>query len=198
MSEIKAGNTTVWGLRGRIPIIGFYRALHCYLKQHFKTSKTAIGKLYCGIDSYLRLKGSRPDNIYQFVERIVSSQLHSEELMLYDNQQAKRMSTHLSECSEQLQILNLECAELRSNYEKTKCYLSSTKTALRDITMQKLKNAREKISQLKCKNASLEEECVNLQVDLLETTDLANSDPDDSVTEPTLQSIIGNFKKIYT
>ena len=39
--------------------------------------------------------------------------------------------------------------------------------------------------------------CVNFQVDLLETTDLANSDPDDSVTEPTLQSIIGNSQK-YT
>ena len=39
MSEIKAGNTTVWSLSGRIPTIGFYRALHCYLKQHFKTSK---------------------------------------------------------------------------------------------------------------------------------------------------------------
>ena len=99
--------------------------------------------------------------------------------------------------------MNLECAELRSNYEKTKSYLRSTKTALRDIInqnsilVQKLKTAREKISQLKCKNASLEEECVNVQVDLLETTDLANSDPDDSVTEPTLQSITKNSHK-YT
>ena len=58
MSEIKARNTTVWSLNGRIPTIGFYRALHCYLKQHFKTTKIAIGKLYCGIDSHLKEKGS--------------------------------------------------------------------------------------------------------------------------------------------
>ena len=46
--EIEAGNATVWSLSGRIPTIGFYRALHVYLKQHFKATKTAIGKLYCG------------------------------------------------------------------------------------------------------------------------------------------------------
>ena len=67
------------------------------------------------------------------------------------------MSTRLSECSEQLEILNLECAELRSNYEKTKSYLRSTKTALHYITnqnsiiVQKLKTTREKISQLNVK-----------------------------------------------
>lgn len=84
-------------------------------------------------------------------------------------------------------MLNLECTELRSKFEKTKSQLKSTKTALRDITNQntvlnqRSKASKEKISQLKCKNASLEEECVNLQVDLLsETTDSADSDPDDS------------------
>ena len=58
MSEIKAGNTTVWSLSGRIPTISLYRTLHCYLKQNFKTTKTVIGKLYCGIDSHLKEKGS--------------------------------------------------------------------------------------------------------------------------------------------
>ena len=40
MSEMKARNTTVWSLNGRIP------------------TKIAIGKLYCGIDSHLKEKGS--------------------------------------------------------------------------------------------------------------------------------------------
>ena len=185
---------------GRIPTIGFYRALHHYLKQQFK----ATGKFYCGIDSNLKEKGSRPDNIYRFVERVISSRRHSEELMLYNTQPTKSMSIHLKKCSEQLEILNLEYTELRSKFEKTKSQLRSTKFALRDITHQntvlnqRLKAGKKKISQLKCKNASLEEERANLQVDLLsETTDSADSDPDDSVMEPTLQSIIGNSRK-YT
>ena len=41
-------------------------------------------------------------------------------------------------------------------------------------------------------------DCINFEVDLLsETTDSADSDQDDSVMEPTLQSIIGNSRK-YT
>ena len=64
MGEIKAGNIPVWSLHGRIPTIGFYRALHHYLKQHLKVTKTTIGKLFCGIDSNLKEKGGRPDNIY--------------------------------------------------------------------------------------------------------------------------------------
>ena len=204
MSEIEAGKATVWSLGDKIPTIGFYRALHYYLKQHFKVTKTAIGKLYCGIDLNLKEKGSRPDNIYRFVERVISSQRHSEELMLYDTQPAKSMSVHLKKCSEQVEMLNLQCAELRSKFEKTKSQLRSTKSALRDITNQntvlnqRLKAGKQKISQLKCKNASLEEECVNFQVDLLsETTDSTDSDPEESVLEPTLQSIIGNSRK-YT
>lgn len=204
MSEIEAKNASIWNLSGRIPTIGFYRALHHYLKQHFKASKTAVGKLYCCIDENLKEKGSRPDNIHRFVERIVSSERCSEELMLYDTQPARSMSLHLKKCSDQVAMLNSECGELKSKFEKTKTQLRNAKSALRDITNQnavlneKLKTARDKIGVLKCKNASLEEECVNLQVDLLsETTDSLDSDLDDSVIEPTLQSIVGNGRK-YT
>ena len=122
--------------------------------------------------------------------------------MKYNNQQVKSMSKQLSECSEKLELLNLECTELRTSYEEARGQLKNTKAALRDITnqnsilVQNLKSSRAKISQLKCRNASLEEECVNFQVDLLEATDLA-CDSDDSVTEPTLQSIVGDSRK-YT
>ena len=46
MSEIEAGNGTVanWSLSGKIPTIGFYRALHLYLKQYFEATKTSVGK----------------------------------------------------------------------------------------------------------------------------------------------------------
>ena len=107
----------------------------------------------------------------------------------------------LSECSEKLELLNLECTEMRTSYEEARGQLKNTKAALCDITnqnsvlVQNLKSSRAKISHLKCRNASLEE-CVNFQVDLLEATDSA-SDSDDSVTEPTLQSIVGDSRK-YT
>ena len=119
--------------------------------------------------------------------------------MLYDLQPAKSMRVHLNKCSDRLEELNEECTELKSKFENTKHQLRSTKSTLRDVTSrnivlsQRLKSAREKISQLKCKNASLKEECINLQVDLLsEATDSTDSDADDSAIEPTLQSIIGS------
>ena len=205
LRDVTAGNPIVWTLSGRIPTIGFYRALHFYLRQHSNScTKTAIGKLYCAIDSHLNNKGGRPDNVYQFVERIVSSQHHSEEVMKYTSQQVKSMSKKLSECSKQLELLNLECAELKTSYEETKGQLKQSKTALRDITnqnsilLQKLKSSKEKISQLKCKNASLVEECVNFEVNLLEAADSDSDDSDDSVTnvtKPTIQSVIGASRR---
>ena len=114
VSGSEAGNPPAWILNAtQIPTIGFYRALHCYLKQHFKSSKTAIGKLYCSIDSNLQEKGSRPDNIYRFVERIVSSKRHSEERMPYDTQRAESMPVQLKKCTSQLEELNSECTELK-------------------------------------------------------------------------------------
>lgn len=156
MSEIGAGNETVWSLTG-IPTIGFYRTLHHYLKKHFKATKTTIGKLYCGIDSNLKEKGGRLDNIYRFVETIISSQRFSEELMVYDTQPIRSISLKMKKCSEQLETLNTECTELRSKFEKTRSQLKSTKTALRDITNQnivlnqKWKNAKEKIRHVNVK-----------------------------------------------
>ena len=61
--------------------------------------------------------------------------------------------------------------------------------------LKKLKAARNKINLLKCKNALIEEECVNFEA--AHETDSADSDQDDSVVEPTLQSIIENSQK-YT
>lgn len=123
--------------------------------------------------------------------------------MLYDTQPAKHMSAYLKKCSEQLEMLSSEYTELRSKFEKIKSQLRSKKSALHDITnentvlTQRLKAARNQSSLLKCKNASLEEECINFDVGLLsETTDSADSDLDDLVMEPTLQSIIGNSPKL--
>lgn len=55
------------------PTIGFYQHLHTYLK-HQHLSKVSIGRLYSTIDYNFQKKGSRPDNIYRFVENIVASE----------------------------------------------------------------------------------------------------------------------------
>ena len=71
-----------WSLR-EIPTIGFYRELFHFLRKwpvsQFAT-KTAIGKLFVEIDPELQKKSasSRPDNVYRFIEKIVTSnRLHS-------------------------------------------------------------------------------------------------------------------------
>ncbi len=72
-----------------------------YLKLNTKPTKTARGKLYCDIDSNLKKKvGNRLDNIYRFIETIVSSQRHSEEsIPYYMYTQQASMSVHLKQCS---------------------------------------------------------------------------------------------------
>jgi hypothetical protein len=74
--------------------------------------------------------------------------------------------------------------------------LRSTKTALCNITNEKstlthkLKAAQENIRQLKCTNVLLEEKCVNLEVDLLETADAhvvedgGDDNHDDGIIQP--------------
>ena len=65
-----------WSLRG-IPDHGFYQDLHSFMKIWPKSrtaAKTTIGKFYLAIDRNLRIRHSmRPDNAYQFIDRIVSS-----------------------------------------------------------------------------------------------------------------------------
>ncbi len=202
ISKVKAGNATAWNLHGRIPTIGFYRSLHRYL-QRLNATKTTIGKLYFGIDSNLKEKESRPDNAYRFVERIISSSRNSEERMLYNTYPIKSMISQAKKCIDELETLNAGCVELKTKLKKTKTQLKSTRHALQDVTnsntalVQEVKNAKEIINQLKQKNVSLEEECVNYEVEMLapETDSDDTDDPKASETEPTLQDLIGNSRK---
>lgn len=70
--QVLEGWEPVWSLKG-IPEIKFYRQLHPFLKKwpvSYRTSKQAIGKLYCAIDPNLKARGFRADNVYWFIERI--------------------------------------------------------------------------------------------------------------------------------
>ena len=72
-------STLPWQVNG-IPNVGFYRAIHSYLKRQPRMTKVAIGKFYIAIDHNLKEKSSRPDNVYRFVEGVVNSR---QELMVY-------------------------------------------------------------------------------------------------------------------
>ena len=65
----------MWIIHGNCdtPTIGFYRKLHTYIKRQPNLSKVLIGRLYSVIDSNFQEKGSKPDNIYRFVDSIDTS-----------------------------------------------------------------------------------------------------------------------------
>ncbi len=71
-----------WKVCG-IATVGFYRKLHTYLKQQPTLSKVLIGTLYSVIDIKLQERGSRPYNVYRFVDTIVSSKRQSDDPMPY-------------------------------------------------------------------------------------------------------------------
>ena len=76
-----------WSLKG-IPTVGFYRELHKFLGKLAAsrgTTKITVGRFYVSIDPELRRKGmcSRPDNVYQFIERIAMSKKPGSTLMQY-------------------------------------------------------------------------------------------------------------------
>lgn len=70
---VVAEESIPWRIKG-IPNIGFYRAIHPYLKsRHPRLTKVVIGKFYVAIDHNLKEKGSgRPDNVYRFIEGVTN------------------------------------------------------------------------------------------------------------------------------
>lgn len=76
-----------------IPSVGFYRALHTYLRRHLRISKVLIGRFYVTIDCNFQEKGGRPDNICRFVEQIIASKRQSGEPMVYNIQVIKKIKS---------------------------------------------------------------------------------------------------------
>lgn len=209
LNEVQTGSQShLWELNG-IPSIGFYRALHTYLKRQLRSTKVLIGRFYATIDRNFREKGSRPDNIYRFVERIVASKRQSDEPMVYNIQVIKEIKSQLKKCSEQIDELHAECTELRQKFEISRNQLRCAKLALHDTTNenQSLKRKYEftklKVGNLKGKNELLEAECAKLQIenlDLFSDND-SNDESCDADTsyqsgdvESNLQDIVGHHK----
>lgn len=122
-----------------IPTVGFYRCLHEFLVKWPKSrsmTKTAVGKFYMRIDHNLKQKGSRPDNIYRFVERVILSDEPDSSFMSYGigYQQIHHLRRELKEHTHLLQSLETK--------------LTVTDTEL-DIVKRKLDSAEEELLQAK-------------------------------------------------
>ena len=193
-----------WNLCGT-PTIGFYRKLHTYLKRQPKLSKVLIGRLYSIIDCNFQEKGSRPDNVYRFVDNIVSSKRDSDDPMLYNIPVVKSTSSMLKKCSQQIEELNAECIGLRKKIETSRSHLRAANHALRDVTNKnkflerKCELSKVKVDKLKYKNEQLETECVQLEIENLDLQSEEEScDFDTSFqatdVESTFQDIVGHRK----
>jgi len=193
LTEIQVGNSHLWELSS-IPSIGFYRALHTYLKRHSKVTKTLIGKFYATIDGNFREKGSRPDNLYQFVERITSSRKQSDESMVYEVQAMKVMKSQLRKCHDQINELHSDCAEIRKQFEISGKKLRAATLSLHDMTKEneslKRKYELTKLKADKLKNATelLNSKCTKLQVENLELLYINDSDNESCDADTSYQS----------
>ena len=156
--------TLPWQVKG-VPNVGFYRAIHPYLKK--RHPKVKIGKFYISIDHNLKEKGSRPDNVYRFIDGVTQSKQQSDKPMVYDHDhyqsEVKDMTAHLKQCTRQL---SMECLELKERFKTTNDRLQASELALRDLTNEKMHLERQrdiskhKVKRLKDQHKFLEEEFV--------------------------------------
>ncbi len=83
IEQVRDGSVKLsWKLYGNATV-GFYRKLHTYLRQQPTLSKGLIGTIYSVIDVNFQERGSRPYNLYRFVDTIVSSKKQSSDPMPY-------------------------------------------------------------------------------------------------------------------
>ena len=139
---VQIGEKPKWHLKG-IPNIEFYKNLHPFLKFWPVTdsaTKVAIGAFYIEIDENMKKKGSRPDNVYRFVDKTVKSNC-SLGLMAYhpDNHQTemKALQSDLSCCTKQVETLNSDVSKLKQQLEASRQELQVARCSLRDVTNEK-------------------------------------------------------------
>ena len=170
-------NKLSWSL-SCIPTVEFYRALHCYLKiwpVSRSMSKVAVGKFYIAIDEQLKQKGSRPDCIYRFIDRLVSSAKPSTDLVIYGKnfelenlqQEVASLSTKLQQKEEELRILREQLMATEENSKK----MITDQIKLHQkqiISYHKLciKEMDEKFEELLLQNQEFAETINDLQVEL--------------------------------
>ena len=175
--------------------------MHSYLKKQRTLTKVFIGRFYIVIDYNFEEKASRPDNVYRFVESIVSSKRCSEDPMLYNISIVKSTQSMLKACSRNIKELNKECEDFRRKYVTSRSKLKDVNRTLRKVNnennhlKQQYKHSKLRVDRLKEKNEHLELECVQLQIENFDLQDeLHESDSTFQYDEceSTFQEIIGD------
>ena len=89
----------------------------------------AIGQFYMAIDKNLQAKGSRPDNTYRFVERVVMSEKPRSALMMYgfEDVELKVLQVEMKGYSEQNKKLTADLSAMQRELEETKTQLDCVK-----------------------------------------------------------------------
>ena len=99
------------------PTVGFYRELHIFLKKwpvSRALTKVSLGRFYVSIDPQLYSKGmcGRPDNVYQFIERVVSSDRDLSAPMSYGHiATVERLRKERCVCSNEVEELSTKVKE---------------------------------------------------------------------------------------
>ena len=190
------------------PTIGLYRKLHIYLKHQPNLTDVLIGRLYCTIDGKFH---DRPDNVYRFVDNVVSNSTASaDDLMLYTSSTncnsvvTESTSKMLENCTQTIKHLNAECAALKKKIEVSRSQLKAKTRALRDITNEnqclkkKAENSKIKICNLKAANTLLETECTRLEIENLDfhSDDESVESDEEWVIGPTNSSTTSNSEEL--
>ena len=135
-----------WSL-SEVPIVGFYRQLHHYLKRwppSRSATKSTIGKFYISIDPELQTKSicTHPDNVYQFIDRVASSKKPCSTLISYGvrvtiqhlRDEVKGCSTEVQELTTKVCEQEEELSAMRKDVEMASQDLSETKRTLDEVT----------------------------------------------------------------
>jgi len=159
-----------------VPTVGFYRVLHQYLKRwpmSHSMSTVAIGKFYTAIDEQLKFKGSRPDCIYRFTDRLVHSAQPSNDFVAYGKnfklenlqQEVKSLSVKLQQKEEELRNLQEQLtAEESSKVDSDQIQFLEKNYANYKKLYTREMNA--KIEALQLQNQTLTETVYDLQAEL--------------------------------
>ena len=146
LSSENLGHT--WSL-SEVPIVGFYRQLHQYLKRwppSHSAAKSTIEKFYISIDPELQTKSicTRPDNVYQCIDRVASSKKPYSTPMSYGLRVTiQHLQDEVKGCYIEVQELTTKVCEqeeelsaMQKEVEMASQELSETKHTLEDITQR--------------------------------------------------------------
>ena len=157
-----------WSLN-ETPTVGFYREPHTFLKKwpiSHGITNIAIGRFYICIDPELSQTSmcDRPDNVYQFIERVTFSTKPSSAPMTYGQHGVvRRLKKEVNVCSSEIQELSSKLAaqqkeicEMKREVEIARSEVSNTKHALNDVT-HKLQIAQKQRDSARAKARKCEE-----------------------------------------